>query len=285
MSAGQDPGAASGRAVAVTEVELAAYCDGQLDEAEAARVETAMLGDPALRAEMGRLLAERRALAEAVGAGRATETEDPAITALAGRLAGRLERRRRRALATRGGAAAAALVLIAAAGWVGHALVTGTPMFDRPGAEDAAGGIPGFVANAAGAHAVFADDLVHPVEFRAADEAVMRRWFAAHVGDGAMIPDLGSVGFDLVGGRLLGDAHGAMAQLLYENARGDRVSLIFGRRPVPGGKEIKLVHVGKRFASYWRDGDLSWAVVENSPGADVSAVSSQVAELIRAARN
>jgi anti-sigma factor RsiW len=73
-----------------------------------------------------------------------------------------------------------------------------------------------------------------------------------------------------------------MAQLLYENEKGDRVSLVFGRRQVPGGTELKLVHVGKSYASYWREGEFAWAVVEDSPGADVSAVATHVAQVIRA---
>ncbi len=269
---------------AVDAAMLAAYCDGQLGDREAARVEQALLERPELRRELTRLAAERRRLIDALCAGEAEEAPDPAISALADRLDHRLRLQRARRVGLRAGGAVAALLAIGAAGWVGHAQITGTPMFARPfvDPDELTATVPGFVADAAGAHAIFADDAVHPVEFRAADEAVMQRWFETHLGGDAVIPALDGLGFDLVGGRLLADADGPMAQVLYENDTGDRVSLVFGRRDVPGGTDLKLVHVGKSYASYWREGDFAWAVVEDSPGADVSAVATHVAELIRA---
>ncbi len=263
---------------------LAAYCDGQLGEREAARVEQALLERPELRAELTQIAADRRLLIDALSASEADEAPDPAIAALADRLDRQLKIQSARRMGLRGGAVVAGLVIIGIAGWVGHAAVTGTPMFARRfvDPDEMAARVPGFVADAAGAHAIFADDTVHPVEFEAADEAVMRGWFETHLGEGAVIPELDALGFGLVGGRLLADADGAMAQLVYENGKGDRVSLVFGPRPVPGGTDLKLVHVGKRYASYWREGNFAWAVVEDSPGADISAVATHVAELISA---
>jgi anti-sigma factor RsiW len=268
----------------VTPFELAAYCDGELPGEEAARVEAALSADPALRVEMTRMMNERRALADAVRLSGDAEEADPAVAALADRLSERLERERIRRTRLQWAGAAAALGAIAAVGWIGHAALTGTPLVGPapPAAEAVDVGVPGFVADAAGAHAIFSHDEVHPVEFRAVDEPVMREWFRSHLGEGATIPHLEALGFELMGGRLLGDAEGAMAQLLYENEKGDRVSLVFGRRQVPGGTELKLVHVGKSYASYWREGEFAWAVVEDSPGADVSAVATHVAQVIRA---
>jgi anti-sigma factor RsiW len=266
----------------VSACELAAYCDGELEGEDAARVEAALAADAGLRAEMARMMDERHLLAEAVRLPGDDDT-DPSVSALAARLSKRLERERTRRLRLRLAAGAGGLAAIAAAGWVGHAVLTGTPLMSAPAElQSVEVGIPGFVADAAGAHAIFSHDTVHPVEFSAIDEPVMRNWFESHLGRGAMIPHLESLGFELMGGRLLGDADGAMAQLLYENAAGNRVSLVFGKRQVPGGTELKLVHVGKSYASYWRDGDFAWAVVEDSPGADVSAVATHVAQIIRA---
>lgn len=267
----------------VSHAELAAYVDGELSGTEAERIEAALLEDQDLRAEMSRMLAERDALREALAT---SDTPDPAISALAERLDGRMRAARVRRRATMAAAGVAIASLLGAVGWVGHAALTGTPMFSE--ADPARGSdyasVPGFVADAAGAHAVFAEDEIHPVEFFAVDEPVMQRWFRAHLGQEAMIPHLEELGFELVGGRLLGDAEGAMAQILYKNAAGDKVTLAFGKRDVPGGEELKLVHVGKQYASYWRDRGYAWAVVEDSPGADVSAVATHVAALIRATK-
>jgi anti-sigma factor RsiW len=266
----------------VTAPELEAFVDGELDASAAARVEAALTEDAALRAEFDRLARERAALGAAV----AGEDAPPAgLDLLAARLEAALRGRRRRRMALRAGVAVVAAAALGVGGWVAHARLTGTPLLPGAAQIAAAAGVPGFVADAAGAHAVFAaseDDGL--VEFGAAEEAQMLDWFARHLGAGATVPHLEEIGFELVGGRLLGDAEGPAAQLLYRNARGDKVSLMLARRPAPGGAELKLVHVGKRYASWWREGDLAWAVVEDSPGADVSAVATHVAALVRATR-
>lgn len=249
----------------ISDVDLNAFHDAELPEAEAARVAAALEADPALRARLAALAADRRRLAAAAEAGES----DPASDALAARLATALEARRRRARARRLSGAALALAAVGAAGWFGHAALF----------PDAAGGSAGFVADAAGAHAVFAHDPVHPVEYGPEAEAEMRAWFQSHLGEDAPVPRLDELGFALVGGRLLGDAEGPLAQLIYENAARDRVSLIYGRRAASGGEDIKLVKIGKSLAGWWRSGDYAWAVIEDSPGADIGVIATHVARL------
>lgn len=269
-------------ATRVSLAELGAYCDGELDGEDASRVEAALAEDADLRAEMSAMMEDRAALAAAVSLPEQGAAADEALRTLAGRLEARLAADRRRRRMRRSAIAGAAALAVLIVGWVGHAWLTGTALFSPGPAERAAAAVPGFVADAAGAHAVFAEDTIHPVEFTSADEPVMQAWFQSHLGPGAVIPHLEQIGFDLIGGRLLGDAEGAMAQILYKNAKGDKITLVFGKRAVPGGDELKLVHVGKRYASYWRQGEYSWAVVEDSPGADVSAVATHLADLLRA---
>lgn len=253
--------------VRVNEAELQAYCDGALPPRDEARVMEALADDPALRAEMARMMREKQALAAAAP----EETPDPAIEALAARLSASLDRRERRMRLGRTAASAAAVLVVAAGGWIGHDLAHGP---ERPAQ-------PAFLADAVGAHSVFGSDRVHPVEFGPSDQALMRSWFSDRLGDDVAIPQLEEIGFALVGGRLLGDAEGPMAQLIYENPRGDRVSLVFGKRSSVQGAEPKIVHVGKTYAGYWRDGGFAWAVVEDSPGADVPAVAAHVARMTR----
>lgn len=273
----------------VTDAELHAFCDGELDEAESARVAAALEADGVLRARMSNILSDAARLAEASE----PERDDPATEALAAKLGAALDRKQRRQSALRFAGGGVTLAAVAAAGWFGHALLA-KPLAGklRPGDPGVVlataqpqpiprGQVPGFVADAAGAHAVFAPDTFHPVEFTASDEATMASWFSSHLGDSAIIPHLEELGFDLVGGRLLGGAEGPMAQVLYENDRGDRVSLVYGKQIVPGGADLRLVHVGKSYASYWQDGGFSWAVVEDSPGADVSSVATHIARITR----
>ena len=263
--------------------ELEAFADGELPAEDARRVAAALETDADLRAQFAEICRLGAALEQVADD---PEDDDPAIGVLANRLERQLVLRRRAQLSRYGAAAAAVVAAVGTAGWYSHAALSPAV----PGAAPAVmaantvdpGALPSFVADAAGAHSIFAFDSVHPVEFTSSDQPVMHDWFVSHLGGNASVPQLDSLGFTLVGGRLLGGAEGAMAQILYENAKGDRVSLIYGKRQLPGGPEVKLVKVGKSFASYWQHNDFSWAVVEDAPGADVTAVSAHVAELIKA---
>lgn len=260
----------------VTRLELEAYADGELPQADAERVERALEKDTTLRAQFNAISRERVRIEGAVKPNN-DDRSDPMAELLARKLQAKLDAHAQTKRVRRTAAIAVAGLAVAAVGWVGHDYATAP----APGADgSAAGAPPRFVADAAGAHSVFAFDEVHPVEFASSDQAIMQDWFASHLGQSALVPDLGELGFALLGGRLLGDADGAMAQILYENAAGDRVSLVFGKRMVAGGSELKLVKIGKHYASYWRNGDMAWAVVEDTPGADVSAVATHVARLV-----
>jgi len=272
MSAGDNAGR-------IAPVELGAYADGELTGADAARVEAALEADPELRSELARILRER----DAIRAAALVEEADPAAKELAARLGARIERRRARRSALRIAASAAALAATAAGGWFGHLAATFEGRTnDAVQVASASGQVPEFVADAAGAHEVFAFDQVHPVEFLSEDETLMRDWFAAHLGDAAQVPHLEEIGFNLIGGRLLGSATGPAAQLIYANDKGDRVSLVFSRQALPGGgSDVQLVRVGKTYAGWWQQDDLSWAVVEDGPGADVDAVARHVSDMMR----
>ncbi|MEM9735060.1 MAG: anti-sigma factor [Pseudomonadota bacterium] len=261
----------------ITPLELEAYCDGELPEADHRRISAAIDKDEALRAQFQAISDTRRRLAVASTEG---DADDPALSVLVGKLERELQVRRRWWFLRTGAALGVMVTLVGAAGWYGHARYA-------PAGPTQVGDVvlPGFVADAAGAHSIFAFDSVHPVEFTSSDENTMRDWFKFHLGKTADVPNLREFGFTLVGGRLLGDADGAMAQILYENEQGDRVSLVLGKRPTGAGKELRLVKVGKSFASYWSDDELSWAVVENAPGADINSIATHVAGIVRERRN
>jgi anti-sigma factor RsiW len=74
---------------------------------------------------------------------------------------------------------------------------------------------PGWVKRAAVAHAVYVPEVRHPVEVGAQEES-LSRWLTKRLDVQVKLFDLRAQGFELVGGRLLPDASGPSAQLMYQ---------------------------------------------------------------------
>jgi anti-sigma factor RsiW len=76
------------------------------------------------------------------------------------------------------------------------------------------------------AHAVYAPEVMHPVEVSAKDEAHLTKWLSKRLDKKLSIPSFTEQGFHLVGGRLLPAEPGtAAAQFMYENKNMQRFTL------------------------------------------------------------
>ncbi len=73
----------------------------------------------------------------------------------------------------------------------------------------------GWVQRAAVAHSVYVPEVRHPVEVKAQEEH-LARWLTKRLEMPVRLFDLRAQGFELVGGRLLPDAKGPSAQLMYQ---------------------------------------------------------------------
>jgi anti-sigma factor RsiW len=73
----------------------------------------------------------------------------------------------------------------------------------------------GWVQRAAVAHSVYVPEVRHPVEVKAQEEH-LSRWLTRRLDRPVKLFDLRAQGFELVGGRLLPDASGPSAQLMYQ---------------------------------------------------------------------
>jgi anti-sigma factor RsiW len=230
----------------VSEAELHAFVDGELAPHERAEIEAALLAAP------GDLEAVRElhGLNEAIKQRYAPALADPLPRPLQrtiGRFEGRSAPMRRRF--TRWAAAAALLLAAGAAGYLMHEQIA-----EPPGAEAA------FVSTALGAHTVFVPEVRHPVEVKA-DEAHLVRWLTKRVGADVRAPALGTLGWQLMGGRLLPDQDGLpAAQFMYEDKTGRRLTLYMR-------KETGLNNTAFRFherdglgAFYWIDRPLAYAL-------------------------
>lgn len=107
---------------------------------------------------------------------------------------------------------AAALAVFALGGVLGAGLMWRTQA--PPTALAAAG--PAWVTRAAVAHAVYVPEVRHPVEVPAQEERHLSGWLTKRLDVPVKVFDLRAQGFELVGGRLLPDAAGPSAQLMYQ---------------------------------------------------------------------
>ncbi|MDP2398733.1 MAG: anti-sigma factor [Burkholderiales bacterium] len=224
----------------VTESELQAYVDGCLPVARRADVEThlAQHQDDAQRVDA--YCRHTAALRTAF---------DPLLAAA---VPLRLQPGTRKGTTSlRRLAAVAALMAISGiAGWQLHALVT---------AERAQSFHLAKVA--AVAHAVYSPEVRHPVEVGADQEAHLLRWLSKRLGVSLKIPHLAGLGYSLVGGRLLPGERGPAAQFMYQDIKGQRLTLY-----VRAGDDSRA-QTAFRFAQengvsvfYWLDGRLGYAL-------------------------
>ena len=111
-------------------------------------------------------------------------------------------------------AAAATLVLGIAVGWFGRDVV-----LERAGTPTT------FARQAALAHVLYAADQRRPVEVWANEEDGLVRWLTRRLSYDAHVPNLNSLGYALVGGRLVAGNEKPTALVMYENAEKQRLTL------------------------------------------------------------
>ena len=118
---------------------------------------------------------------------------------------------------------AAALAVFALGGAAGAALMW--RLQPTPGEALGRADEPAWVQRAAVAHAVYVPEVRHPVEVKAQEEH-LSRWLTKRLDVPVKLFDLRAQGFELVGGRLLPDATGPSAQLMYQavNVKGSGAS-------------------------------------------------------------
>ncbi|WP_081333717.1 anti-sigma factor family protein [Burkholderia cepacia] len=120
-------------------------------------------------------------------------------------------------------------------------------------------GTPAFAARADVAYAVYAIDRQHPVEIGASEPERLAAWLSERVGQPVRAPSLDEYGYALLGGRLLPGDAGPAAQLMYQRADGERVTLyatVFGGRSVA---PRALVADGRR-TYFWSDRGMGYAL-------------------------
>ena len=227
--------------LAVTEAELHALVDGLLPESRRIEVEAYLAAHPddALRVKAWR--DQNQALHELF---------DPV---LAESLPTRL---RQRVLLRRAGPV---LRYAAIAGWLALGAVVGWYLHGYSTANSA--DTVAFAHRAAIAHIVYSPEVRHPVEVGADQEAHLVAWLSKRLGGSLKVPHLTALGYQLVGGRLLPGNQGPVAQFMFQEGNGQRLTL-YVRIGASDSKETAFRYAQERGVSvfYWVDGKFGYAL-------------------------
>jgi len=145
---------------------------------------------------------------------------------------------------------ARAALLVSAGVAIGLAL----PYFRSAAPTPAAAAAP-LPARAARAH------LVYSVEVEAKEHDHLVKWLSKRLGLQLKVPVLATEGFELLGGRLLPGADGPVAQFMYQDATGKRLTLYVTR---PGRNDattaFRFAQEGPVSVFYWIDRDCGYAL-------------------------
>ena len=133
----------------------------------------------------------------------------------------------------------------------------------RASSQLAQGQLP-WVQRAVVAHSVYVPEQRHPVEVRAQEEH-LARWLTRRLDVPVKLFDLSANGFRLVGGRLLPDVKGPSAQLMYEDASGQRVTVYLRKPESSTQAEFRYVQQGDLGLFYWVDGTIGYALTGKLP--------------------
>lgn len=222
----------------VTEQELQAYVDGRLDAARRAEVE-AYLAEHADDAER---VASYQRQNETLHALFDPALEEPLPGHLRKPTSSRLP-------ALRYAAMVAWLAVGAVAGYMlrGPAVLSTSPM--------------ALAQQAVAAHVVYAPEVAHPVEVDAKQEAHLVKWLSKRLDGEVRPPRLAELGYELVGGRLLPAGDGPAAQFMYQDARGQRLTLYVQRDAKDRGETaFRYAKQGTVSVFYWVDGAFGYAL-------------------------
>jgi len=273
--------------IRITDLDLQAYHDGELDAARRLQVESWLSAHPEdvrrLQSwqEMDQRLHQRF---DSVLAGAPVE----------GAVADAVPRRQR-FFGQQGGwpglAQAAAVVgLMLGSGLLGWSL-------HSPGEVPAVGLVAGPVAGPAGgsqvqtdlihpalfAHQVYALDRQRPVEVPAIQQASLNRWVSERMRTPLQAPDLSAQGLSLMGGRLLPSSNRMAAQFMYQDEQGRRTTVYVRRISAGGRSDFQYREQGALNAFYWVDQAMGYAVIGEQPAPELIGVAGAVQHAFAAA--
>ncbi len=242
--------------MSVSEQDLHAYVDGQLDPVRNAEIEAHLAANPQALARVDAYRKQNQMLHALFD----PTLEEPLPAALQRRQRPRSNPQWQRVAAMAG---TLALGLVLGYGLRGVTAPTIGPM--------------ALSKQAAFAHVAFVPEVLHPVEVSAQQEAHLVNWLSKRLGGDVRAPHLSGAGFELMGGRLLPSDAGPAAQFMYQDNRGQRLTLYVKREPA------RDAETAFRFAKekgvsvfYWIDRDFGYALSGDLPKGELLKVAETV---------
>ena len=243
-------------ALPITEADLQAWVDAALPEARRGEVEDWLAAQPD-EAERVRAYLEQKETLRSLFNPVLDEPLPEKLSALASPPAAAAIERPPKPLLERWSlqriAASVVIALVGGlAGWMVH---------DRyPSAESLARTSP-LPHQAAVAHPVFSPDVRRPVEVSAENEDQLVAWLSKRLGTPVRPPKLGTLGFELIGGRLLPGNSGPVAQFMYQDATGQRLTLYVSTENTTNqDTAFRFAKEGQVNVFYWIDGKFGYAL-------------------------
>jgi len=237
----------------ITEADLHAYVDGALPEARHSEVELYLDRHPDEASRVGAYRAQNDAL---------RALYDPVLDEPVPQ---RLTRRPPTML--RYAAVVAWLALGGVIGWAAHDY----------GTSDLRADMPNWAKRAAVAHVVYSPEVRHPVEVAADQEAHLVTWLSKRLGADLKVPQLSLLGYGLMGGRLLPGEHGPVAQFMYQDGKGQRLTL-YVRTNAEDTQETAFRYARDNNVGvfYWLDHKLGYALSGEMDKAELLKVATAV---------
>lgn len=256
----------------ITEADLHAYVDGRLADARRPEIEAYLRTRPEELARVNAWASHSAALRRMLD----PVLDEPIPIALS-------VRRPPRALPWRRLAAAASIAAVsAAAGW----LVRGASSDDvaRAGLAAAAprDAAAAFAQRAAVAHVVYSPEVRPPVEVGVDQEEQLVAWLSKRLGAQLTPPRLGHLGYELIGGRLLRGSRGPVAQFMYHDADGQRLTLYVTREAAgTGNVAFRYAREGPVNVFYWVDGRFGYAISAGAERNELHTIAREVYRQLR----
>jgi anti-sigma factor RsiW len=139
--------------------------------------------------------------------------------------------------------------------------------------------MPTLPRQAAIAHVVYSPDVRRPVEVGAEQEDQLVAWLSKRLGTPVHPPKLAGLGYELIGGRLLPGNSGPVAQFMYHDATGQRLTLYVSTENTSNhDTAFRFAQEGPVNVFYWIDGPFGYALSAGIDKAELGRVATVVYE-------